>query len=310
MAVVALFLTHILHQNESHRSDMDKQLCHLESRSGTALHNFGSRARAKVSEYAFLKRDVHIQEATMAMARHCFTFQDQLSRWILAEMDKVATLITDKTKPDCLAIQSQSDHIRASLDLNASVALWTLEQLKALERRLTVQSRVVSSSSSPPSSPSLFPRPCPFEPSIELTLPNKIDSTISATDTLTMIRLARSSRSDSNTMKAITILTMVFLPATFVCSLFGMGFFDFGFGLDPDSTSQTSVPTTVVDQDHHHIRVANQFWVYFAVTVPLTILVLAICAAWLRWGDAAGDGDHGETDDTTALAKVWRRRKL
>ncbi|KIV92162.1 hypothetical protein PV10_06623 [Exophiala mesophila] len=269
MTIVAVFLTHILHQNESHRKDIDTQLCRLESLSGFALHNFGSRTRAKVSQYALLKSDVHMQEAKMAMARHCFSFQDRLSSWIVSEMDKLTSFIT--TTP---TIQSQSDHIRASLGLNASVALWTLEQLQSLERRLTVQSRV-------------------------------IDSTISTADTLTMIRLARSSRSDSNTMKAITILTMVFLPATFICSLFGMGFFGFDFGSDSDPDSQS---TTVVDRqdNNHHIRIADQFWVYFAITVPLTILVLAVFAAWLRWGDTDGHEDDGYEEPRSGLSKLLR----
>jgi Mg2+ and Co2+ transporter CorA len=99
-----------------------------------------------------------------------------------------------------------------------------------------------------------------------------------------MIRLARASRSDSNTMKAITILTMVFLPATFVCSLFSMGFFDFSQNNSRDS----------------RMHVTEQFWIYFAVTVPLTVVVLGICAAWLQWSGRQGD-DFGETP--TAVAK-------
>lgn len=96
-----------------------------------------------------------------------------------------------------------------------------------------------------------------------------------------MIRLARASASDSNTMKAITILTMVFLPATFVCSLFSTGFF--AFGKDNDSSS-----------GHQHIHVAGQFWIYFAVTIPLTVVVLGICAAWLVWSGRRVD-ENGET---------------
>lgn len=69
-------------------------------------------------------------------------------------------------------------------------------------------------------------------------------------------------------MKAITVLTMVFLPATFVCSLFSTGFFDF-----QPSTSELT------------LRVANQFWIYFAVAIPLTVVVLGTCAAWLKWSD-------------------------
>ena len=104
----------------------------------------------------------------------------------------------------------------------------------------------------------------------------QIDSTIAATDTLTTISLARASANDSNTMKAITILTMVFLPATFVCSLFSMGFFDFGQN-DPTGVGES------------RIHVVGQFWIYFAVAVPLTVVVLGICAAWLLWSGRQGE---------------------
>lgn len=96
-------------------------------------------------------------------------------------------------------------------------------------------------------------------------------------------------------MKAITVLTMVFLPATFVCSLFGMGFFDFGFGSESSAVSPASGLTSN-DGSGTQIKVAQQFWVYFAVTVPLTVVVLGICVAWLRWG--GGDGEGEELDSS------------
>jgi Mg2+ and Co2+ transporter CorA len=110
-----------------------------------------------------------------------------------------------------------------------------------------------------------------------------------------MIRLARASRSDSNTMKAITILTMVFLPATFVCSLFSMGFFDFTAATTDEDDSNLGPP------HHRTMRVAGQFWIYFAVAVPLTILVLGMCAAWLQW--SARQEEDGGGDKVGAEAR-------
>ena len=69
-------------------------------------------------------------------------------------------------------------------------------------------------------------------------------------------------------MKAITLLTMAFLPATFVATIFSMGFFEF----QKDGTAS-------------ELRVAPQVWMYVAVTVPLTIVVLCACALWLKWNE-------------------------
>jgi Mg2+ and Co2+ transporter CorA len=117
-------------------------------------------------------------------------------------------------------------------------------------------------------------------------LSQKIDSTIAATDALTMIRLSRASAADSSTMKAITILTMVFLPATFVCSLFSMGFFEFV----EDPTNGAGNGRAVGPRLH----VAGQFWIYFAVAVPLTVVVLGVCAAWLMWSGRRNDDGGGD----------------
>lgn len=64
-------------------------------------------------------------------------------------------------------------------------------------------------------------------------------------------------------MKALAVITAVFLPGEFMSSLFGMGIFDWQTA-DGDSSS-------VVGYD---------FWVYWALTVPLTILILVLWRAW------------------------------
>lgn len=72
--------------------------------------------------------------------------------------------------------------------------------------------------------------------------------------------LAQEAKRDSTSMKAIAAVTMSFLPGTFVASLFAMPMFDW------------NAPTN----DY----VSSRFWIYWAVTVPLTFAVLAI---WLLW---------------------------
>nr|KMM70685.1 hypothetical protein CPAG_06996 [Coccidioides posadasii RMSCC 3488] len=57
---------------------------------------------------------------------------------------------------------------------------------------------------------------------------------------------------DSSAMKSIAFLTMLFLPATFVAAVFSTTFFEF---------------------DERGWKISNSMWIYWAVTIPATILV-------------------------------------
>ncbi|KAK2752924.1 hypothetical protein CKAH01_06165 [Colletotrichum kahawae] len=65
---------------------------------------------------------------------------------------------------------------------------------------------------------------------------------------------------DSQIMKSITLLTMIFLPATFISALFSTTFFDF---------------------DEYGWNFSTRFWIYWVVTVPLTLCVLAVWGLWI-----------------------------
>ncbi|KAH0536329.1 hypothetical protein FGG08_006783 [Glutinoglossum americanum] len=68
-------------------------------------------------------------------------------------------------------------------------------------------------------------------------------------------------RHDNAVMKSIALLTMIFLPATFVSAFFSTTFFTFG-----DNSPKAS----------------KQLWVYWAITIPSTLLVIVIWRLWLR----------------------------
>ncbi|EXA32208.1 hypothetical protein FOVG_16579 [Fusarium oxysporum f. sp. pisi HDV247] len=55
---------------------------------------------------------------------------------------------------------------------------------------------------------------------------------------------------DNNVMKSIALLTMVFLPATFLSALFSTTFFNFD----------------------HEWKVSTGFWIYWVITVPITFI--------------------------------------
>ncbi|PHH79080.1 hypothetical protein CDD80_5639 [Ophiocordyceps camponoti-rufipedis] len=72
-------------------------------------------------------------------------------------------------------------------------------------------------------------------------------------------RIAHASKRDSTAMKTISLMGAVFLPGTYLASVFSTSFFDF----KPTSS-----------------RVASELWIYFIVTIPLTA---AIVGSWWWW---------------------------
>ncbi|KAI0593954.1 hypothetical protein F4775DRAFT_575960 [Biscogniauxia sp. FL1348] len=67
-------------------------------------------------------------------------------------------------------------------------------------------------------------------------------------------RLAHASKRDSTAMKTLSLLGAVFLPGTFLSSIFSMTFFNFDVGDGKE--------------------VSSDLWIYFAVTVPLTLVIV------------------------------------
>lgn len=92
--------------------------------------------------------------------------------------------------------------------------------------------------------------------------------------------LALAAKRDSQSMKALSIVGAVFLPATYVASLFSMTFFNFQ---NDDGTSPA---------------VTSTLWIYFAITVPLTMLVLGV---WFWWDKRR---EKKFTDEEKAIEKA------
>ncbi|KIX95248.1 uncharacterized protein Z520_09165 [Fonsecaea multimorphosa CBS 102226] len=99
------------------------------------------------------------------------------------------------------------------------------------------------------------------------------------------VDISSAARSDSASMKTIAVVTLAFLPATFVCTIFSMSFF-----------------TLNVDDDtgEKHWLVSDRFWIYWAFTVPLTILTLACW--WL--------GQHREDKRKREQERLHRQASL
>lgn len=84
-------------------------------------------------------------------------------------------------------------------------------------------------------------------------------------------RMAVASTRDSSSMKALAVITALFLPGDFIGTLFGMSMFEWGDVGDDDGNNTADEP---------HPVVTNRFWIYWSVTIPLTISILCVWRAW------------------------------
>ncbi|KAI4186532.1 MAG: hypothetical protein LQ348_004206 [Seirophora lacunosa] len=76
----------------------------------------------------------------------------------------------------------------------------------------------------------------------------------------TMAKLAEQNRRDSRALKALSVLGTLYLPATFIATLF--------------SSSLIQLQSKRASKDDSHYAVASQFWLYIALTAPLMILTV------------------------------------
>ncbi|KAI4848162.1 hypothetical protein E4T44_04096 [Aureobasidium sp. EXF-8845] len=81
--------------------------------------------------------------------------------------------------------------------------------------------------------------------------------------------IAQATKADGAAMKTIALVTLTFLPATFVTALLGMNFFT----VDPSSPGG-------------HLKSSKDLWIYFIIAVPLTTIVL--CTWW--WWQSKEEG--------------------
>lgn len=90
---------------------------------------------------------------------------------------------------------------------------------------------------------------------------NVLYSLIAQRDNRINLEIAASNKQDGFAMKTISIMTIVFLPGTFISSFFSMSMFDWQ-------------AETVI---------SSRFWIYWIITIPLTVIVLAVWTIWMKW---------------------------
>lgn len=125
-------------------------------------------------------------------------------------------------------------------------------------------------------------------------------------------RLAHASKRDSNSMKTLSLLGAIFLPATYLASLFSMTFFDFQdqknnyFYYYANGSSISGTGTSPDAPEDDNSVVSPLIWIYFVVTIPLTA---AIVLAWRVW-DSRRERKYAAEDAEIELGIDEMERKI
>ncbi|KAL2212271.1 hypothetical protein CC79DRAFT_1329589 [Sarocladium strictum] len=106
-----------------------------------------------------------------------------------------------------------------------------------------------------------------------------IYSKMAQEDNVLNARMAVSSSRDSSSMKALAVITCIFLPGEFIGTLFGMSMFDW---LAPSDDESDGAPSTTRsgEDDHGDDILSRLFWVYWAISIPLTLFIVFVWRAW------------------------------
>lgn len=122
-------------------------------------------------------------------------------------------------------------------------------------------------------------------------------------------RLAHAAKRDSTSMKTLSLMGAVFLPATFLSSIFGMTFFNFV----PDGGDGNG--TADAGGGGGWNPVSPLLWIYFAISVPLTIAVVVCWHLWdrrreQRYAEEDKDLEAGIEKMEAQIMQTMRQRTM
>ncbi|KAL8871664.1 MAG: hypothetical protein Q9174_002554 [Haloplaca sp. 1 TL-2023] len=243
LRLIECLVSEIVGPMEPERQKLDVRVRDLEAKTGMSAHVFDESHKASADEHSTLLKDLHVCEGLLAFFERTVQFQVGWIEWLQTQqavLNQHRFGVSEVPKLPS-SWRAAEEGIASSLASSGSFSRETLEQVKTLRNRIRIQLSVVA-------------------------------NFIAQNDSRTNIAVAEASRRiafetkrDSDAMKTIAALTMVFLPATFVATLFGMVFF----------TTDGSSPAG--------FRVNSYWWMYLAATIPLTLLTVGTWLGWLRW---------------------------
>lgn len=94
-------------------------------------------------------------------------------------------------------------------------------------------------------------------------------------------RMAVASSRDSASIKALAVITAIFLPGEFIGTLFGMSMFDW---LAPSKDEEEAAAALggggAGDDPESDDILSRSFWVYWTISIPLTLTIVLVWRAW------------------------------
>ncbi|KAF2223752.1 hypothetical protein BDZ85DRAFT_113822 [Elsinoe ampelina] len=108
------------------------------------------------------------------------------------------------------------------------------------------------------------------------------DSQVQRKDSETATKIAKLAQADSSSTKTISVLGLLFLPSTFVCSLFSTTFFSLQPAADLQDQPGTAPSRTGADRLPTYWLLSDRFWIFWAVSIPLTLFTLCFWFVYTR----------------------------
>lgn len=93
-------------------------------------------------------------------------------------------------------------------------------------------------------------------------------------------RMAVTSSRDSASMKALAVITAIFLPGEFIGTLFGMSMFDWLAPSNGEEGPAKASAAAAGKEEESEKILSRQFWIYWIVSIPLTLFILFVWRAW------------------------------
>ncbi|KAJ5031032.1 hypothetical protein J3E73DRAFT_222669 [Bipolaris maydis] len=138
--------------------------------------------------------------------------------------------------------QGSKPRLENTIETLSILAISILEHTQAIKARLDIQFNVL------------------------YNMVAQMDSNLNAT-------IAATTGLDSVAMKALAFVTTLFLPPTFIATLFSMSMFDW----------QAEIKAKSSDSNEETKVLSRHFWIYWVASVPLTVAVLLAWRIWWHW---------------------------